>query len=143
MKSLFRNPYDQESEDKICNIGIDYSNDPGMTLQAPAEEQDLNVIMKRFGVTDGSKLPRWHDPQAIYGDFSEMPTDPAQAAEYLRQGEIAFATLPADLRVRFQTGADLYNWMEKEENYEEAVKIGILRRVDTQATTETPPPAPE
>lgn len=120
------------------NPVMDYTNDPGMTQQAPAEEQDINVIMKRFGVKDGSVLPRWEDPKAIYGDYSEMPSDRVEAQEYLRQGEVAFATLPADIRVRFQSGAKLHNWLYDPNNFDEAVKIGLLtQRPATPAPGDT------
>lgn len=113
------------------STGIDYTGDPGKTLQAPAEEQDINVIMKRFGITDGSILPRWHDPHAIYGDFSDMPADPVEAHELLRLGEITFMTLPADIRQRFGTGAQLHNWLMDDKNTDEAIKLGLLAKNPT------------
>lgn len=139
----WRNPYDQTENDYYDQITAkDYSKDPGMTLQAPAEEQDINVIMKRFGVKDGSVLPRWQDPNALYGDFSEMPRDPVEATEYLRQGEVAFMTLPADVRTRFGSGAKLYEWMLDRRNAPEAVKLGLLREVKKEPAPTLTPPAP-
>jgi len=128
----WRNPYDTDENeyyDKLTQI--DCTGDPGMTLQAPTEEQDINVIMKRFGIKDGSVLPRWQDPQALYGDFTEIPTDPVEAAEYIRRGEVAFATLPATIRTRFDSGARLFNWLTDPKNEDEAVTLGILERKKT------------
>lgn len=116
---------DQENRDAT---DVDFTGDPGLTLQAPAEEADLNVIIKRFGVTDGSRLPRWQDPNAMYGDFSEFPTDPVELAEIIRQGDVAFAALPAELRARFGTGGQMYNWLKDPKNHDEAVTIGLLQR---------------
>lgn len=109
---------------------IDFTGDEGLTVQAPAEEQDINVIMKRFGVKDGSRLPYWTDPKAPYGDFSELPDNPVILAETLRQGELSFKALPADIRNRFGSGPQLYNWLQDENNHEEAVKMGLLKKVD-------------
>jgi len=123
----WRNPYDADENKYYDDIsGLDCTGDPGMTQQAPAEEQDINVIMKRFGVKDGSVLPRWEDANAMYGDFSELPSDPVEAAEYIRRGEVAFNTLPADIRTRFESGARMYNWLTKPENETEARTLGIL-----------------
>lgn len=131
----WRNPYDQVENlyyDEIT--AIDFTDDPGLTLQAPAEEQDINVIMKRFGVKDGSRLPYWTDPGAIFGDFSEMPTDPVEAAEYLRQGQIGFAALPAEIRTRFEDGPQLYNWLQDGANTQEAIRLGLLAQPEPDAT---------
>lgn len=135
--TIWRNPYNVEENQYFDELTkIDCTNDPGVTLQAPAEEQDINVIMKRFGVKDGSKLPYWTDPTAVFGDFSYMPEDPVEAAEMLRQGEVAFMTLPADVRRQFDSGAHLYNWLQDEKNAEEAVRLGLLKK-------KTPPAPPK
>lgn len=138
LKTKWRNPYDEkENLDYDEYTKVDFSNDPGLTMQAPAEEQDINVIMKRFGVTDGSRLPRWEDPNMIYGDFSEVPTDPVEAQEMLRQGDVAFMTLPADIRARFESGAKLYNWLTNEKNREEAITLGLLAKPTPKETVST------
>lgn len=128
----WRNPYDEkENREYDLLSAIDCTGDPGMTLQAPTEEQDINVIMARFGVKDGSVLPRWQDEKALYGDFSEMPDNPVEAAELLRRGEVAFATLPANIRTKFESGARMFNWMQDPANREEAFTLGILERPKT------------
>lgn len=116
---------------------IDFSDDEGLTMQAPAEEQDINVIMRRFGIKDGSQLPRWTDPQAIYGDFSNMPNDPVEAAEIIRRGEVSFNTLPADVRNRFGSGAKLYNWLQDEKNTDEAIRLGLMAEKPRSVSSST------
>lgn len=129
MEMKWRNPYDEDENEYIALLtNIDCTGDPGMTMQAPAEEQDINVIMKRFGIKDGSRVPYWTDPNAIYGDFSEMPLDPVEAAEILRRGEVEFMTLPANIRKNFDSGAELYNWMQDPKNTKEAVTLGLLEQ---------------
>lgn len=132
----WRNPYNQDENELYDEItAIDFTGDPGMTLQAPAEEQDINIIMKRFGVKDGSKLPYWTDTKAVYGDFSELPADPVEAAEIFRQGQLQFATLPADIRRKFENGPELYNWLQDPRNGAEAVKLGLLTPRPAQPAT--------
>jgi hypothetical protein len=145
----FRDGYDQEENDRVAKEGmIDCTNDPGTTQQAPAEEQDINVIMKRFGVKDGSVIPYWPDPNAMFGDFSEMPQDAVEAAEYIRRGEVAFMTLPATLRRKFDSGAQLHNWLHNPENLDEAVTLGLLERREVSSSTSSDkvplvPPTPK
>lgn len=126
----WRDPYDEEEnlEYDILTSKDTSDGGPSMTLQAPAEEQDINVIMKRFGVKDGSKLPRWEDAQQMYGDFSQIPTDPVEAAEYLRQGQLQFAMLPAEIRRKFDSPEHMFNWLTQTSNHTEAIELGLLER---------------
>lgn len=144
MDIKWRNPYDQTENDYYDEItAIDCTGDPGMTVQAPAEDLDINVIMKRFGVKDGSVLPYWTDPKAIYGDFTQMPEDPVEAQELLRQGELAFMRLPADIRQNFRSGAHLAEWLNDDTNIPEAIKIGLLdARVSTSTSSDKEPLVP-
>jgi len=99
-----------------------------MLYFAPTEDVDINVIMKRFGVKDGSIIPRWANAKAIYGDFSNIPDNAVEVAEILRVGELSFKTLPADIRNRFQSGAKLYEWLGDPTHAEEAVQLGLLKK---------------
>ena len=122
----FRPRYDEgdrEAHDAITKIE-DFG--PGRTLQEPAEDADINVLMARMGVKDGSQLPYFDNPRALYGDFSEMPTDPVELADILHQGELAFMRIPASVRQRYRTPEELFAWMEDSSNYDEAVKLGLL-----------------
>lgn len=107
---------------------IDFTGDPGLTIQEPKEDSDINVLMKRMGVTDGSKLPRFENPMAIYGDFTELPDDPTEMANMMREGNLAFMRLPAELRKRYETPEKLFEFMNDDSNYEEAVKLGLLQK---------------
>jgi hypothetical protein len=84
--------------------------------------------MKRMGVKDGSALPYFPDARAMYGDFSVWPDDPTELAEIMREGELAFMRLPAELRQRYGTPDQLHRFMNQEANYEEAVKLGLLEK---------------
>lgn len=121
--------------------GIDFTGDPGMTLQAPAEEANINVIMKRFGVTNGSVLPHWGPGEGIYDDISEFPDDPTELANILREGELRFIMLPSDIRDRFQTPAKLWDWINDAKNHEQAVELGLLKRLEHESPPAAPPAA--
>lgn len=112
--------------------------DPGMTLQAPAEEADINVIIKRFGITDGSApLPYWSSQAGLYGDISEFPQDPTEIANIMRDAELRFMALPGDVRQRFTTPQDLFEFLGDEKNADEARKLGLLKPIEPK------PPEPE
>lgn len=106
---------------------IDCSNDPGVTQQAPAEETDINVIIKRFGITDGSQLPYWPDSRAIYGDISGYPDDPTELANMMRSAELNFLRLPADVRERFSSPDRLIKFLDDPKNEKEAIEMGLLK----------------
>lgn len=116
-------------------VGIDFSNDPGKTIQEPTEDADINILMARMGVKDGSALPHFQNAKALYGDFSEMPSDPVDLANMTRAGELAFMRLPANIRQRYQTPEQLFTFMNNNENYEEAVKLGLLEKRQPAAKT--------
>lgn len=71
---------------------------PSKTVQAQAEDADINVIVKRFGIT--GKLPVLPNlPE--YGDFTDAPRDYREALERLEAAEKAFYTVPSEVRAKF------------------------------------------
>lgn len=125
----FRIRFDDAQDKKYGRLtAIDFTADPGRTIQEPKEDADINILMKRMGVKDGSALPHFSNPKAMYGDFSEMPSDPVEIAAMMRAGELAYLRLPAELRQRYQTPEQLFNFMNNNENYDEAVKLGLLEK---------------
>lgn len=127
-------------------VAIDCSDDPGRTLQEPTEDADINILMKRMGLKDGSALPYFQNPHALYGDFSEMPDDPTEVANIIHDGQVAFMKIPANIRQRYSTPEELFKFMNNNDNYEEAVKIGLLapkpKEPKKEAEAPTPSPAP-
>lgn len=118
---------DAEDRDYYSQVtAIDFTDDPGRTIQEPTEDADINVLMKRMGVKDGSALPYFENPRGLYGDFTDMPEDPVELAEMLRQGNLAFMRIPAAVRQRYATPEELFDWMADNDNYDEAVKLGLL-----------------
>lgn len=131
----WRLAYDADENERIDKATMIDTGPVSLTLQAPAEEQDINVIMRRFGVRDGSKVPQWTDPNAMYGDYSEVPADPVEAAEYIRRGRVAFAALPAEVRRQFDSAEHMHNWLRDPKNAHEAIRLGILHKSAAPAAT--------
>lgn len=120
---------------RFSHTAIDFTNDPGRTLQEPAQDADINILMKRMGLKDGSALPHWDNPRLIYGDFSEWPTDPVEIADMMHNANLAFMRLPAAIRQRYSTPEELFRFMNDDANYDEAVKLGLLERKIPPADT--------
>ena len=117
----FRPRYDKKDDQVIT-----FDHDPGSTLQEPAEDADINILMARMGVKDGSQLPYFQNPRAIYGDFSEIPQDPTEAAELIRTAQENFMTIPAKVRQQFRTPDELFQFMNNDDNYDRAIELGLL-----------------
>lgn len=125
----FRKRYDEEQNAFHGELtAIDFSTDPGKTIQEPAEDTDINILMHRMGVKDGSQLPYFQNPRAIYGDLSEMPDDPVELANIMHDGKIAFMRIPANIRQRYASPEELFQFMNDDNNYDEAVKLGLLAK---------------
>lgn len=114
--------------------------DPGvsLTVQSAAEDCDLNVIMKRFGI--GAALPVNPRPP-MYGDFTEIG-DYRSALNAVRNAEMAFMEFPAELRARFANNPQMMlEFVENPANYDEAVKLGICKaRAPVNPPTPVVPP---
>lgn len=121
-------------------------NEPSLTRQEFADDVNLNVMMARMGVTDGSILPVAPDPR-YFGDFTDA-VDFRDSLDRLRNAEAAFAALPADLRQQFNNDpAELLQFVTNPENTEKAIELGLLSDTRKRADPKEenggfPPPEP-
>lgn len=98
--------------------------EPSRTKQADMERCDLKYQLARFQKTGLMGNLRSDEP--LYGDFSEVD-DLITAQNRLADLEEQFMSLPAALRKKFDNDPlQMLEWLQKEENYEEAVKYGLL-----------------
>lgn len=68
-----------------------------LTIQEPAEEMDINLIIKRS--IERGVQPQWlNSATPRYGDFSEVPSL-AEAKELIIRAEESFMQLPANARL--------------------------------------------
>lgn len=130
--------YERQQTDIVCN-------DPTLTQQQYKDDADLNVIVKRFGITDGAIPVPAQDPK-YYGDFSDA-TDFRGALDRTRDALDRFDALPAEIRKQFDNDpVALYHWVSDPQNAEDAVKLGLLSKrtpeqkaaAEISAAAETP-----
>jgi len=95
-----------------------------LTQQNMASETDVNNIMAKYLKTGlishlNTRAPRYADFSEL-GDFHQNMILVAKAKE-------SFMTLPSKIRDRFQNDpAKLLAFLANENNYDEAVKLGIV-----------------
>jgi phage internal scaffolding protein len=114
------------------------SNESGLACQEPTraqqhhkEECDINVIVKRFGIT--GKMPI-NQSEARYGDFTNAD-DYHTALNKIIAAEDDFMALPADIRTQFDNNpANLIGFLNNPSNRTEAEKLGLLN--PTSSNTE-------
>lgn len=117
----FRSAYQDEYVPK------ENSKCPGetLTLQAHAEECDVNRIMARWEKT--GQLPDNGHREPQFGDVSEVP-DLQSAQNIFIEAQACFGALDARVRARFgNSPVALYEWLADPENLEEAAKLGLFK----------------
>lgn len=119
-----RNPYNYDLAQASNDSGLDCSCDgAGRTKQSFAEEADINVLIRRFGIggpfPQGVRMP-------TYGDFTGV-TDYQQALNAIGQADRSFMALPAHVRSRFGNDPGAFvAFCSDEANREEAIKLGLV-----------------
>lgn len=125
----FRTQYNEIEDAEERENTTQYPIGESLTQQHFAADADLNTIVERFGITDGSMPVAHLDPQA-FGDFSDVP-DLKEALDIVRRAQTNFAALPAKLRERFHNDpAALWNFVQNPDNDDESVRLGLVRRAD-------------
>lgn len=104
-----------------------FANDePSMTIQAAADECDINKMIQRYQCT-GSYHTQSRSPSVPpqFGDFADLQSY-QDAQNTLLEAHELFAGLPAVIRDRFRNDpSQLLSFLEDKSNLEEAVKLGI------------------
>lgn len=105
-----------------------YCDDPHLTEQHHAAELDLNNIVQRYGIKDGSLPPAAVYPENFFGDFTDV-ADFRTAVDRIKDAADRFNLLPASLRGRFENDpAKMYEWVLDAANIDEAEKLGLIKR---------------
>lgn len=110
---------------------------PSMTKQGHKDECDINRIVKQFSVTG-----QWAhiNGKAALGAYVDLPDglDYQSSLDIVRQGEVAFASLPSKVRDRFRNDpAQFLQFLSDPANRSEAVELGLVN-----APPDFPPTAP-
>lgn len=142
----WRYAYDGDGDAVGKNTAISFADARDRTIQSAKEDSDINVIVRRFGVTGQVRLP---NVEPFYGDFS-MVEDYQTAMNLMIQAQRSFDQLPSDMRRRFGNDpAQLIDFVQDSNNYEEAEKLGLLRPKEAPPEPQLvrvvadPPPAGE
>lgn len=111
--------------------------DKSLTQQHQKDEADINVIVKRFGLT-GEVPSNIRIPQ--YGDFTGI-SDYHTAMQAIKVADEAFMSLPANLRKRFNNNPEEFvSFCSDEKNREEAIKLGLVKKKDDQTVNNVKTP---
>lgn len=97
--------------------------EPSLALQSELEATDINVILKRFGIT-GQLPTSVRAPQ--YGDFTGV-NDYQSALAAIQSADDSFLELPAHVRERFNNNPQTFvEFCSDEANRAEAERIGLV-----------------
>lgn len=135
----WRHQYD-DVQDAIERANTDIGDlGPSLTQQHFSKDADINEIVHRFGIGDGSIPPAPNDPR-FYADYTNV-VDLRSALDRTIEAVTAFDLLPARLRSRFSNNvAELYDFVTDPANEAEAIQLGLIKR---QATAPAGSPARE
>lgn len=124
--------YDRDAVSRETGLDVDELNFPSKTIQSGKDDADINVIVRRFGVT-GQMPQQVRMPQ--YGDYTGI-SDFQSAMNVVRAAEEQFMTLPAAVRSRF--GNDPQAFLEfctNPDNIGELRKMGLANPVKDDKIT--------
>lgn len=139
MNPFLRTAYNYDTNQASLETGLE-CKDQSLTQQQFLEESDINFIANRYGLT--GEMPTVKQAPA-YGDFTGV-FDYQTAQNALRSAQEAFMALPAKVRTRFQNEPqNLLDFLQDDENRDEAVKLGILNKKQPEATIQPPPATTE
>lgn len=135
MRCEWRHQYDEERDAYEGELTEVHTGPDTLVQKQFAREADINELVRRFGLT--GKMPVPVTDPSFYGDVGEIP-DLRTALERVREARERFLALPARVRSRFHNDpAELFAFLNDEENRPEAVKLGLI--VERPAVE---PPAP-
>lgn len=125
MKAVFvRAPFNYDTMIASNEVGLKCP-EPTLTIQSSKDEADINVIVERFtktGMLPVRQLPPMGD------EFHEI-FDFRSAMDTVRAAEVAFMTMDAKTRLRFNNDPHLFvDFCSDPANLDEMVKMGFATR---------------
>lgn len=132
--TLESNPMKQSERTRVQTI----NEDPTLTQQQFKDEADINNIMRKYG-NDPVAFNALTRKGGVYADFSKI-TDYHGMLQEVAEAQDAFASLPAQLRSRFENDpGKLLGFLQDPKNYDEGVELGLLE-AKPQKTTQSSTP---
>jgi len=131
---FLRTPYNYDADKVSDETGLSCP-EPTLAQQNFKDETDINYIVRQFGLT--GELPgKPLSPQ--YGDFTGV-LDYHSAVNAVLAAQDDFMELPAQMRSRFNNDpAQLIDFLSKDENRDEAIKLGLVAQKPISEPSETP-----
>lgn len=115
-----RNAYERGSKS-----GITFDK-PSLTQQYFRDDCDINKIIERF--TRTGLMPQYPGEEMQYGDYTSS-VDYHEAMTIVAQAREQFEALPSAVRDKFDNDpAKMLDFVSKQENIEESVKLGLLNK---------------
>lgn len=114
----------KERADGSRSVGL-LCEDPSLTKQSERDACDINKIMaqyERSGVLKHVALN-----SGFYADVSSVP-DYQAAFDVVAAADTLFASLPADIRARFNNNpGDYLDFVSNPANRDELIKMGVIQ----------------
>lgn len=116
---------------------------PSMTRQADKDDCDINVITRRYGITERTQelLERFRN--GVFGDVSEVP-DYRTALDIVRHADSEFAALPVHVRTYFDNDAGRFLRAVEDPEFQagDGVELGLfLKKPPVEPEADVPPKA--
>ena len=128
---FIRSPFNYDTDEASNETGL-VCDDDSLAVQSERDECDINIIVRRFGLT--GVLPSGVR-QPTYGDFVGV-SDYQSALAVIESADESFYAMPADVRARFGNDpAQFVDFCSDPANLSEMRKLGL-------AVPETPEPLP-
>lgn len=123
--SKFRYAYDGREAEVSDATGLS-CQDPSLSVQDNAFENDPNTVMDRFA--RHGDIVGFHNKTPRYIDMIGLPSSYHEAMNVVASANTAFEELPARARERFDNDPGLFmEFISNPENKDEALKLGLLK----------------
>lgn len=122
VRSFVRAPGNYDTDIVSLATGLECL-DATLAVQSTKDEADINIIVRRFGVTgmlpQGVRVPQ-------FSDFGDYVFDYRTAVEAIAMAEDSFMSMTAEVRSRFDNDPQKFlEFCGKPENLEEMRKLGL------------------
>lgn len=126
---IFRSHFDgkqREFSDMAAEAAIPDGPGESMTVQSQAEDADINVMLRRFGVLGQMPVA---DRLPEYGDFTGI-SDYQSALHAITEAEDRFLALEPKIRARFDNDPQLLlEFVSNPSNRPEGIKLGLFKEL--------------
>jgi len=120
-KVFVRNEYNYDMDEASLESGLE-CKDESLAVQSQKDESDINVIVRRFGLS--GELPQGVRAPT-FGDFSDV-VDFQTAMNAVRSAEESFMAMLAEVRSRFANDPQAFvEFCSDEANLDEMRKLGL------------------